>query len=335
MAKEKRGRASERRERKGEERGVCVCVCVCVCACAYVRVYADEICRPQQPPVKRNRISSPPGENLEECRWRIVAHRFLSWTLRGAAHIHAHTHTHTHTHTHYQQTKNSVFRSLLFSLQRAFLHFLSFIKTWLYVIEIERGTSSIPIHFVLLTKLFPTSDLSLVSFSNLNQVDFYLIRFILTKKNQGINYIIPPSTSKIQRIVLVTLLQEHIDRSSHRRIGQTTTMLNTVDGDSDRMRSHVRCKCSLQFRRYQSYLIKVYWQLGYSRRPLGSIDWFSRYWCNEMLNAPFRRFRIPHHNFPWQGSASIWHRALQNAWNSVSIWWPENTTQQLNCECVW
>lgn len=100
-----RERESKVRERKGKKREC---------------VYADEICRPQQPPVKRNRISSPPGENLQECRWRIVAHRFLSWTLRGP-HTPTYTHTDIHTHrsrhscTHLQQTKNSVFRSLLFS----------------------------------------------------------------------------------------------------------------------------------------------------------------------------------------------------------------------------
>lgn len=57
MRKEKRRRESKVRK-EGQEKGVCVGVCA----------YADEICRPQQPPVKRNRISSPPGENLQECR---------------------------------------------------------------------------------------------------------------------------------------------------------------------------------------------------------------------------------------------------------------------------
>lgn len=59
--KEWEGGQSEGKE--GQKMSVCVGKCV-VCAC----VYADEICHPQQPPVKRNRISSPRGENLQECR---------------------------------------------------------------------------------------------------------------------------------------------------------------------------------------------------------------------------------------------------------------------------
>lgn len=55
MEEERRGKA---RERKGKEKSVCVCV----------YMYADEICHPQQPPFKRNRISPPLGENLQECR---------------------------------------------------------------------------------------------------------------------------------------------------------------------------------------------------------------------------------------------------------------------------
>lgn len=58
--KEWEGGQSEGKE--GQKMSVCgLCV---ACAC----VYADEICHPQQPPVKRNRISSPRGENLQECR---------------------------------------------------------------------------------------------------------------------------------------------------------------------------------------------------------------------------------------------------------------------------
>lgn len=118
MLKKKRsGREGKVRERKGKN-WVCVGKCV-VCAC----VYADEICHPQQPPVKRNRISSPRGENLQECRWRIAAHRFLSWTLKkGLTQSHPHTHSwigllshaYLDTCTHTITTRNSVFHSFLF-----------------------------------------------------------------------------------------------------------------------------------------------------------------------------------------------------------------------------
>lgn len=136
MLKKKRsGREGKVRERKGKK-WVCVGKCV-VCAC----VYADEICHPQQPPVKRNRISSPRGENLQECRWRIAAHRFLSWTLKkGLTQSHPHTHSWIGllSHAYLDTCTHTIIPLIPFSLQRAFLHFLSFIKTRWYVVEIEK-----------------------------------------------------------------------------------------------------------------------------------------------------------------------------------------------------
>lgn len=95
-----------------------------------------------------------------------------------APHIHTLTHTHhthtdihTHLHTHTITRQRTQFSAHSFFLQRTFLHFLSFIKTWLYVIEIENEASSTPIHFVLLTSFSPHWLCHLSVFSNFKWVD--------------------------------------------------------------------------------------------------------------------------------------------------------------------
>lgn len=124
-------------------------------------VYPDEICRPQQTPVKRNRISSPLGESLQECRWRIVAYRFLLdiWA----------THTLTDTPS---SDKKSDFHSLNFSPKGIFpfpfIHKNMIVCDWNTVGK----CILIPIHFVLLTSCFCRYHLSFIIFKS---ADFNLI----------------------------------------------------------------------------------------------------------------------------------------------------------------
>lgn len=65
-----------------------------------VFVYSDEICHPQQPPVKRNRISSPQGGNLQMKDCGTGPSPGLQNAFNHIPHLPTHIRTHTRLHTH-------------------------------------------------------------------------------------------------------------------------------------------------------------------------------------------------------------------------------------------
>ncbi len=92
-----------------------------------------------------------------------------------------------------------------------------------------KDPSSIPIHFVLLTKLFPTLALSLVRFFSKFEMSWFWFDLIyFEQKESGYKLRYSPSTRTIERIILVTLLQEHIDRFP-RDIQSIPTQCNTQE----------------------------------------------------------------------------------------------------------
>lgn len=170
------------------------------CTC----VYPNEICYPQQTPVKWNRISLPLRENLQECRLRTVAHRFHSLDLTTThAYKHTHTQTHTFVHTSSQTTDRWKFPFVLFlSKEHFFISSHSWKRdcTW-YLFTV----------FYRLAFLLTSSLLVAILFTNFISG---LIGFLLQQNsNQNLNGF----RRKVQYDALITVVQTHIGRFSGNR----------------------------------------------------------------------------------------------------------------------